>query len=439
MSVQPSKFTLRRGQGAAQPGALNCADKAVDEGGPRIALYSHDTQGLGHVRRNLLVARALRQGGAASAILLLSGVREAAAFAMPEGVDCLTLQSLGRGVYGRYFPRSLSVPMTDLIKIRREAINAVLQSFEPDVLIVDKVPLGAFDELLPSLRLLRRQGQTRVVLGLREILDDPAVVRQEWTTGGYESAIGTYYDRIWIYGDQMAYYSVREYGFSPDIAAMVRFSGYLNPQDVEHGPRESEAEARQGTLQSLNLPPGPLVLCLVGGGRDGLPLAEAFLRAALPAQTNGVLVTGPLMPDNARAELRSLAAHRTDVRILEFVTDPCPLLRQADRVIAMGGYNTICEILALQKRALIVPRIRPRTEQLIRAVCLAELGVLDILHPQDLSPAALSQWLAGDSTSSAPRQGVGALDFEGVLRLPSMLEELLAIHRPDTEVGHAVG
>lgn len=437
MSVQASKFTPRRGQGAAQPGGLNCADTPMDRGRPRIALYSHDTQGLGHVRRNLLVARALRQGGAASAILLLSGVREAAAFAMPEGVDCMTLPSLGKGVDGRYFPRSLSVPMTDLIKIRREAIDAVLQSFEPDVLIVDKVPLGAFDELLPSLRLLRRQGQTRVVLGLREILDDPAVVRQEWTTGGYESAISAYYDRIWIYGDQMAYDSVREYGFSPDIAAMVRFSGYLNPQHVERGPRESDAEDR--TLQSLHLPPGPLALCLVGGGQDGLPLAEAFLRAALPAHANGVLVTGPLMPDNARAKLRSLAAHRTEVRILEFVTDPCPLLRRADRVIAMGGYNTICEILALQKHALIVPRIRPRTEQLIRAACLADLGVLDMLHPQDLSPAALSEWLAGDNASSAPGQGVGALDFEGVLRLPSMLEELLAVHRPDTEVGHAVG
>ena len=439
MSVQPFEFTRRRGQGAVQPGALPCADEAVDGGRPRIALYSHDTQGLGHIRRNLLIARALSGGGTAPIILLLSGMHEATAFTMPDGVDCLTFPSLGKATNGEYFPRSLNVSLSKLIELRSKTICAALKSFQPEVLIVDKVPLGAFDELLPSLKWLRARGQTRLVLGLRDILDHPDTVRREWAAGGYESAIHKYYNRIWVYGDPSVYDPVREYGFAAEIAAMVCYSGYLNPQDVEHGPRESEAEDRQGTLRNLNLPPGPLALCLVGGGRDGLPLAEAFLRAALPAHTNGVLVTGPLMPDNARAELRSLTAHRTDVRILEFVTDPRPLVRQAERVIAMGGYNTICEILAFHKPALIVPRVEPRTEQLIRAARFADLGLLDMLHPQDLSPVALSQWLAGDSTSSAPRQGVGVLDFEGVLRLPSMLEELLAIHRPDTEVGHAVG
>src|SRR5207245_9171333 len=93
---------------------------------PRIALYSHDTQGLGHIRRNLLVARALCARGEAPVILLLSGVREAAAFSMPPGVDCVTLASLGTGVDGRDFPRSLVVPMADLLKVRRSRLMAVL-------------------------------------------------------------------------------------------------------------------------------------------------------------------------------------------------------------------------------------------------------------------------------------------------------------------------
>ncbi len=396
----------------------------------RIALYSHDTQGLGHVRRNLLISRALCRNGATPIILLLSGLREAAAFAMPPGVDCLTLPSLGKGADGRYFPRSLDVPMDDLINVRRRAIAGVLHSFQPDVLIVDKVPLGVFDELLPSLEYLRKLGTTRVVLGLREVLDDPATVRKEWTAGGYESAIRTYFHRIWIYGDPMVYDSVQEYGFSPDIASMARYCGYLNPRDVEtaESPAACSPEAAGGP-RHIRQAQGPLFLCLVGGGRDGLPVAEAFLQAHIPGE--GALVTGPLMPEQARTRLQTLALDRPNVRICKFVTDPCPLIRRAARVIAMGGYNTICEILAYNKHALIVPRTTPRTEQLIRARRFAELGLLDMLPPDRLSPAALSAWLA--QSNGRPKPASDLIDFNGVRRLPELLAETLAPPRSRKE------
>lgn len=405
--------------------------------GPRIALYSHDTQGLGHIRRNLLIAAALCQGGTTPIILMLSGVREAAAFAMPAGVDCLTLPSLGKGADGKYFPRSLGVPTADLISVRSAAIAAALRAFIPDVLIVDKVPLGAFDELEPGLKWLRAHGRTRLVLGLREILDDPNTVRREWAQGRYDSAIRRYYDRVWIYGDQRVYDPVREYRLPSHIAEMVRYTGYLNPRDVNGTDLASELNGEQGVLAGLDLPPGPLVLCLVGGGRDGLPLAEAFLGADLPWGANGVVVTGPLMPAKARATLKSLAVDRRRVRILEFITDPGPLLSRADRVIAMGGYNTICEILAFGAPALIVPRVEPRTEQLVRAACFADLGMVDMLHPQNLTPRALSDWLAHPNGHLVPAQG--RVDFDGVMRLPDLLDDVLAVGQRDKEPTHAAG
>ncbi|MHC4415972.1 MAG: glycosyltransferase family protein [Planctomycetota bacterium] len=402
--------------------------------GPRIALYSHDTQGLGHIRRNLLIAKALCRNGTAPTILLLSGIREASAFGLPAGVDCLTLPSLGKGVDGRYYPRSLGVPMSDLIKVRSRTINAVLQSFDPDVLIVDKVPRGIFDELLPSLGTLEARGRARIVLGLREVLDDPDAVRREWAKGDYSTAIRTFYHRVWVYGDPTVYDPAREYGFPSDIAAKVCYTGYLNPREVEEGGKPSQPEDDRGNPQDRDSPPGPHALCLVGGGRDGLPLAEAFLRARLPGEA--VLVTGPLMPDDGRAILRRLAVDRPHVRILEFITDPCPLLLQADRVVAMGGYNTICEIVAHRKPALIVPRIVPRTEQLIRASRFADLGLVDLLHPDNLSPEALSRWLA--RPHGAPTPNYGIIDFDGVRRLPDLLDEALAVDRPVKERSHGL-
>jgi predicted glycosyltransferase len=45
----------------------------------------------------------------------------------------------------------------------------------------------------------------------------------------------------------------------------------------------------------------------------------------------------------------------------------------------MGGYNTFCEVLSMDKRALIVPRIVPRQEQFIRASRAAALGLVSML------------------------------------------------------------
>ena len=54
---------------------------------PRIALYSHDTMGLGHIRRTSLLARALRRPPLNAHVLLLSGIRESGAYPLPDGID----------------------------------------------------------------------------------------------------------------------------------------------------------------------------------------------------------------------------------------------------------------------------------------------------------------------------------------------------------------
>ena len=57
----------------------------------------------------------------------------------------------------------------------------------------------------------------------------------------------------------------------------------------------------------------------------------------------------------------------------------------------MAGYNTFCEILSLGLRALLLPRVTPRAEQLIRATRAAELGLVDMLTPaQSDDPAILA-------------------------------------------------
>lgn len=357
----------------------------------RIVLYSHDTQGLGHMRRNLLLARALLRLTPRPNILLIGGAREMGAFAIPEGIDCLTLPALHKESDGLYRPRSLSISLRRMLDMRASAIKAAVASYDPDLLLTDKVPLGAFGELRPTLDWLRERKKARCVLGLREILDEPAVAHREWAVEGNNAAVETYYDQVWIYGDRRIADPVREYGFSAAVAARLIYTGYLNRGAF----LEDDPQAEAVLCAKIDLPEDArMALCCVGGGQDGFALARSFARAALPEGMVGVILTGPLMAASEQAALQQMLTDRPWLRLVTFLEEPTPLMRRADAVIAMAGYNTVCEILTLARRALLVPRVVPRREQLIRAQRLRDLGLVDMLHPRRLSAAALATWLA---------------------------------------------
>lgn len=173
----------------------------------------------------------------------------------------------------------------------------------------------------------------------------------------------------------------------------------------------------------MELPPGRLWLCLVGGGEDGYRLAKAFARVDFPDDASGAIVAGPFMSYRELSDLRRLAQNRRRLGLLEFVEEPGGLIDQADSVVAMAGYNTTCELLSLRKRALVVPRIRTRREQLIRAERMRDLGLLEVLHPDRLSPAALTEWLLGGP--AADRPAATRIDMGGLDRIPELLDEIL--------------
>ncbi len=385
---------------------------------PRVAMYSQGMVGFGHIRRNASIAHALRASELQPAIVMIAEAWQAGALLLPEGVDCVTLPALRREPDGAYNPRFLlDVSNQDLIALRTRVIRSAIEVFDPDVLIVDYLPLGVAGELATTLDRLRTRGNTRCVLGLREVLYDGETVRRTWADRANLDAIRNFYDAVWIYGDPTVFDPVREYGLGPDVAAKARYTGYLDQR-----PRLDLAAAR-GDPMLESLPPGKIALCLVGGGHDGEALAGAFLQAELPGDMTGVLVTGPLMPWEQRQRVRDDAQQRANVRVLDFVPEPIALIERADRVIAMGGYNTCCEILSFEKHALIVPRVAPEPEQWIRAQRLRELGLVEVLHPDALSPGALSAWLARDLGPPPPiRQ---RLDLGGLDRIRGLVAGLL--------------
>jgi len=219
---------------------------------------------------------------------------------------------------------------------------------------------------------------------------------------------------------------IDEYRFPPGISSKIRFVGYLDQRKRASFANRNGHEPAGASL----LPQGKLMLCLLGGGQDGDRLAESFSQAQLPPDACGVIVTGPFMSAQTQRRLLERADANPQLRVLSFVSEPTTLVERAERVIAMGGYNTVCEVLSFQKRALIVPRVKPRREQAIRAERLRDLGLIDMLEIDRLNPQAVSDWMARDLP---PMSLDGRLNLNGLERLPGLAKEVLGLSSSEAQ------
>jgi predicted glycosyltransferase len=372
----------------------------------RVALYSHDSMGLGHVRRNLLIAGELSRHG--HDVLLVSGSPEATAMVRPPATDLVTLPALRKNGVGRYEPRHLRMGLNELLSMRRELLSSALEAFAPDLFIVDRHARGFLGELEPA---LERLTSARTVLGLRDVLDAPERVGKEWLCTHTAEALEAWYDEVWLYGDAAVHQPLRAAGVASPVPVVS--TGYLI------------ADRPVAPTQQRPLPgDGPFVLCMVGGGSDGEHLATQVLDAPLHESLQLLIVTGPQMASSARDRLDSRARGRSEVTIVDYVHDPAPLLREARAAIVMGGYNTICEVLSSETPALVVPRDHPRLEQTMRAEALSSAGSFDVLATGRANGARIGAWLT--EAIGAPRRSRLAVDVQGLQRIAERSSALLA-------------
>jgi predicted glycosyltransferase len=376
----------------------------------RIVLYSHDSVGLGHVRRNLALAHALNNQlpgltGRPVTGLLITGTSLAPAFQAPEGWDWVLLPGVAKSPDG-YRPRDLALPMPELVFLRARLLQAVLAGFRPHLVIVDRHATGIHGELESALRHARSAGPVRVVLGLREVLDSPDAAFDEWAGVGGPGLVKSLFDAIWVYGDPAVHDPVAEGEIPFSLRKLIRYTGYL--------------AAGRPAVSGTSCMPGPYCMTTVGGGSDGHALASVAVAAPVPAGLGHLVVAGPQMPADELDDLRRQAGPR--VKVVSAVDDLVFHIRHAAAVISMGGYNTVCEIMSTNVPALIVPRSQSRAEQRIRAISLARAGYLEHHDIGALTPAFLAGWLAARLGTTVDRRRAV---LDGLIRVPQLAAELL--------------
>ncbi|CAG0943869.1 hypothetical protein ANRL1_01507 [Anaerolineae bacterium] len=384
---------------------------------PRLLLYSHDTFGLGHIRRTLAIADQVARDHGNVRQLLLTGSMVAGAFDLPPHLDWIKLPALSKHSDGRYKSRALPLSLAQTMTWREQMILQAVEAFHPDLVLVDKTPAGVEGELLPALRHIKTwMPTTRLVLGMRDIEDDPATTCAEWETAGARELHDNIYNRILLYGSRAVFDPVLEYEMSPAAESKLVECGYLG--------RSTTTRAKQAVRRELDAEDKALVVVTAGGGGDGFELIENFLAARAASATlraaHCLVVTGPLMARKKRDLVKKARADH--LTVIEFTPDLMSYLGAADLVVSMAGYNTVCETLSLGTRVLLVPRVRPRSEQRIRAEQLAARGLARMLLPDELTPERLAGEI--ETTLAAPPPRI-TLNLNGLARASHVLGELL--------------
>jgi predicted glycosyltransferase len=361
----------------------------------RILMYSHDTFGLGHLRRARTIAHALVEEYSNLSVLILSGSPLIGSFDFKARVDFVRVPGVIKLRNGAYTSLGLHIDLDATMALRASIMEHTAEVFAPDVFIVDKEPWGLRGELKKTLPLLKKRG-TRLVLGLRDVLDEATTLTEEWKRKGAFEALPLY-DEIWAYGIEGVYDPLAALPLPKGTDDKLHFTGYL-PRAL---PEYTKPEVWPKITQSDYL------LVTPGGGGDGAGLVDWVLKAYEQAGADllpALIVYGPFMPPEARAVFEARAAKLPMVETLVFDARIEHFLAKSSAVVAMGGYNTFCEILSHDKPALLVPRLVPRAEQSIRARRGELMGLCHtLIDPEEMGGGTRQADVMVDALKILPR------------------------------------
>jgi len=335
----------------------------------RLLIYSHDSFGLGHLRRCRTIAHALVDKYKGLSVLIMTGSPIIGRFDFKARVDFIRIPGVIKLHNGEYTSLGLHIDLADTMALRESIILNTSKVFKPDIFLVDKEPGGLKGEVISTLKYFKKT-DTHCILGLRDIMDAPHLLKKEWQQKKVLPLLENYYDELWVYGPQEMGDPLQGLAIKPQVSAKTRYTGYLPRQLPE-----------QTDTETINFPTKPYILVTPGGGGDGVEMVDWVMRAyescaqLMPA----LFVLGPFMAATERNNFLQRAENLPHVTVITFSNHLEHLMAGSEAVVAMGGYNTFCEILSFDKAALILPRSQPRQEQLIRAQNAAAIGLLSML------------------------------------------------------------
>ena len=341
----------------------------------------------------------------------------------PERLVCAQLPPVTKIGPEEYRPVDANVSMSLVKQARSAVLRDVVLRWRPDVLLVDHAPHGLKGELLPVFETIEsRMLATKVVLGLRDILDEPATVVRTWTEQDMYRVIEEAYDHVVVYGSRDVFDVGAGYDLPAQVQERLLYCGYLRPGD---GGVPARGDAPRAGA--------PYLLATAGGGGDGADVLSGAIGAGRLLGLPVLAVTGPLMDEPDYAAVEASAARAGSVELVRFHPRLHAAMAGAAAIVTMGGYNSMSEAVAAGVPTVVVPRRHPRREQTIRARLFAQRGLVRVAEAGPGLAPRIAEALRRSATSG-PRRA--PLDFGGLDRLrhallsPPSRGRRLPGHRP---------
>ena len=348
----------------------------------RYLFYSHDGYGLGHVRRNSLIARAVLDTDPDAQVSLVTGLDVRPRWLeQAERVRVHRVPSMLKASDGSYRPARLS--FADALRERERIFLSLVDDERPDVVVVDRHPYGTAGELRTGLDLARRRGSA-LVLGLRDVLDDASVVREELRGLGW-AGVEDVYDEVLVYGGCDFIDHEAEYG----LTLPLHHCGWVAERRQSHATRTSK-----------------LLVVAAGGGGDGAAVFELGAQRSSSAPTSSVSSPRPVRRRRGDAPAQPAGTRSSARRQPPGRERALVLARRGDPV--HGGLQLDLEALAAGRRPILVPRRSPRREQAIRRAA-GGLGLADVVEPA-ADPAEVAALLQRSPADPAPGRPRGRRD-----------------------------
>jgi len=180
--------------------------------------------------------------------------------------------------------------------------------------------------------------------------------------------------------------------------------------------------------EQLRLGKEKLVVVTAGGGRDAYSMlrtcVDAFRLLVKDVLFEAIIIAGPLMPPEEKESLER-EARGLNIRLLSQVFDNLNYVNAADLVVTMAGYNSLVEILQLRKKALVIPRLGPSAEQVMRARLFEKRGLIDVIYPRELSPNRLADRMLIDFERRDYPVYDQTIELDGAAKVAAHLTQLL--------------
>ncbi|MEM9907684.1 MAG: glycosyltransferase [Cyanobacteria bacterium P01_D01_bin.44] len=382
----------------------------------RLLFYCQHILGMGHLIRSMEIVRGLTHD---FEVCFINGGEVVQGFQVPPSVQVINLPAIKTDTEFRELqPVDSTLSLVEVQTLRQQQLLKVLDSFQPDVLMIELFPFGrrrfSF-ELIPLIESARAQN-TKVVCSLRDIV----VTKRDQAR--HEAKIcrlmDQYFDQLLIHGDPSLHPLEESFSRVNDLDCDVHYTGYVVQQPEN---------TRLTIVDQIALgKKAPMILVSVGGGRFGHELLDCVVKAArilegkIPHRIQ--MFTGPFMPEEKFWDLKHAAQDRQNLHIHRYTPNLLAYMNKAELSVSMAGYNTTMNILTTGVRAMMLPFTgNDDQEQTMRVDRLAQLGRVRRLHPEDLDPGRFATALMNQL-----KQSPAALNFnlDGVTQTAQCVKTL---------------